>query len=54
MCSHRYITSLCQLKKNRYPGNRERSLNYVIENDCTLVLKIINYGKNRWPTVKYD
>ena len=39
MCSHRYITSLWQLKKNRYPGNRERSLNYVIENDCTLVRK---------------
>ena len=39
MCSYRYITSIWQLKKNRYPGNRERTLNYVIENDCTLVRK---------------
>ena len=39
MCSHRYITSLWQLKKNRYPGNRERSLNYVTLNHCTLVRK---------------
>ena len=39
MCGHRYITSLWQLKKNRLPGNCERSLNYVIENDCTLVPK---------------